>query len=293
MGALAADRVVASVATSRPGRRVPATLVCGGLILAVIAALAFAAPWIAPYPYDEMAILSRLKPPSMAHWFGTDEFGRDVLSRVLIGARPTLTMGFGATILSLLIGVPLGLIAGYRRGRIDEAIMRTADVLLSFPPILLGLLVLAVTTPALWKAIVAVGIVYIPPIIRLTRSVTLELAQEEFVLAAQARGDGGWYILLAEILPNAWPPIAVEGSLRITFAILLGAALSFLGMGAQPPTADWGLMISEARAFVERAPWITLAPGLAMCITVIGVNLLGDGLREVLDPRLRRRPAAP
>jgi peptide/nickel transport system permease protein len=136
-----------------------------------------------------------------------------------------------------------------------------------------------------------VGVVYIPPIVRLARSVTLDIAQEEFVLAAQARGDSAWYILIAEILPNAWPPIAVEGSLRITFAILLGAALSFLGMGAQPPTADWGLMISEARAFIERAPWITLSPGIAMCVTVVGINLLGDGLREALDPRMRTTKA--
>jgi len=290
MDTLAADATSGPM-PRRSGRRVPVTLVCGTIVLLAIVGLATAAPWIAPYPYDEMGIMARLKPPSAAHWFGTDEFGRDVLSRVLIGARPTLYMGFGATALSLLVGVPLGLIAGYRRGRVDEAIMRGADVLMSFPPILLGLLVLAVTTPALWKAILAVGVVYIPPIVRVARSATLELAQEEFILAAKARGDGGAYILVAEILPNAWPPIAVEASLRITFAILLGAALSFLGMGAQPPTADWGLMISEARAFVERAPWITLAPGIAMCLTVIGVNLLGDGLRELLDPRLRRRAA--
>ena len=286
MDALAADTQLQPVARRR-ATRTPTTLVWGAVIVLAIIAIAAAGPYLAPYPYDEMAIMTRLKPPSLAHWFGTDDFGRDVLSRAMIGARPTLYMGFGATAFSLLIGVPLGLLAGYRRGRIDEIVMRLSDVLMSFPPILLGLLVLAVTTPALWKAILAVGIVYIPPIVRVTRSVTLELAQEEFILAAQARGDGGWYILFSEILPNAWPPIAVEGSLRVTFAILLGAALSFLGMGAQPPTADWGLMISEARSFVERAPWITLAPGLAMCITVIGINLLGDGLREVLDPRMR------
>jgi peptide/nickel transport system permease protein len=185
------------------------------------------------------------------------------------------------------VGVPIGLYVGYWRGRVDELVMRAMDVLMSFPPILLGLLVLSVTPPALWKTIVAVGIVYVPAIVRLTRAVTLELAQEEFVLAARARGDGAGYILLREILPNAWPPIAVEASLRITFAILLGAALSFLGLGAQPPTSDWGLMISEARSFVDRAPWIVLAPGIAMCVTVVGVNLLGDGLRDFLDPRLR------
>jgi peptide/nickel transport system permease protein len=260
----------------------------GAGLLATIILLATLAPMIAPYRYDQMAIASRLAAPSLAHWFGTDEFGRDVLSRVLIGALPTLYMGFGATALSLLVGVPMGLIAGYQRGRLDEVIMRSTDVLLSLPPILLGLLVLSVTQPAMWKAILAVGIVYIPPIVRISRSVTLDIAQEEFILASKARGDGPCYIVVSEILPNAWPPIAVEASLRVTFAILLGAALSFLGMGAQPPSSDWGLMISEARSFVDQAPWITLAPGIAMCATVIAVNLLGDGLREWLDPRLRQ-----
>ena len=287
MAGLEADAAWAPARPASPRFRVPASLVWGAAIVIVILGLAIAAPWIAPYPYDEMQIMARLKPPSLAHWFGTDDYGRDVLSRTLIGARLSLLMGLGATALCLAIGVPIGLYAGYRRGRIDEIVMRTMDVLMSFPPILLGLLVLSVTTPSLWKTVLAVGVVYVPAIVRITRGVTLELAQEEFVLAARARGDGSTYILLREILPNAWPPIAVEGSLRITFAILLGAALSFLGMGAQPPSSDWGLMISEARAFVDRAPWIALAPGIAMCVTVIGVNLLGDGLREILDPRMR------
>jgi len=165
--------------------------------------------------------------------------------------------------------------------------MRAMDVLMSFPPILLGLLILAVTPPSLWKAMMAVGIVYVPSIVRLARSVTLEIAQEEFILAARARGDGTAYILFREILPNAWPPLAVEAGLRVTFAILLGAALSFLGIGAQPPSSDWGLMISDARPFLETAPWIVLAPGIAMSVTVIGINLLGDGLRQIVDPGLR------
>jgi|EndMetStandDraft_7_1072992.scaffolds.fasta_scaffold61794_2 peptide/nickel transport system permease protein len=287
------DNGGADAPTARPVRsRLPRKLVVGGIIILVLLILAALAPWIAPYRFDEMSLLKRLKPPSAAHWFGTDEFGRDVLSRTLMGARLSLLMGIGATLISLVIGVPLGLLAGYRRGWFDEILMRTMDVLLSFPPIMLGLLILAVTQPALWKAVVAIGIVYVPPIVRITRSVTLDLANEEFIQAAHVRGDTTRYILFSEILPNAWPPIAVEGSLRITFAILLGAALSFVGMGAQPPSSDWGLMVSEARPFVDSAPWIALAPGLAMCLTVIGINLLGDGLREALDPRLRTQRGA-
>jgi peptide/nickel transport system permease protein len=160
---------------------------------------------------------------------------------------------------------------------------------MAVPPIMLGLLVLAVTPPALWKTALAVGFVYIPPIARLARSVTLTLANEEFIQAAKARAESNSYILFREILPNAWPPLIVEASLRVTYAILLGSALSFLGLGAQPPSSDWGLMISEARSFIDRAPWIALAPGFAMCLLVTGINLLGDGARERLDPRLKSR----
>lgn len=263
----------------------PPQLIVGAGAIALIIAITLLAPYIVPYRYDQMSVLARMKPPSLQHWFGTDEVGRDVLTRTLIGARLSLLIGFGATALSLAIGVPLGLLAGLKRGRFDEMLMRTMDVLLSMPPIMLGLLVLASTQPAAWKVIVAVGIVYVPPIVRLTRAVTLDLVGEDFIEAARVRGERTWYVLLRELLPNAWPTIAVEGSLRVTFAILLGASLSFLGIGAQPPYPEWGLMISEARPFVAQAPWIALAPGIAMCLTVIAVNLLGDGLREALDPR--------
>lgn len=263
----------------------PASLIVGILLLAPLAVAAVAGSWLAPYPYDEMNILSRLQPPGADFWFGTDEYGRDVFSRTLVGTGSSLTMGVAATALSLLAGVPLGLIAGYKGGRIGEAIMRAMDVLMSFPPILLGILVLAVTPPAQWKAIVAIGIVYVPQVVRLTRAITLELMQEEFITAARLRGESATYTLFHEILPNIWPPLAVEASLRVVFAILLGASLSFIGMGAQPPSSDWGLMISEARPFVEQAPWIALCPGFALAAAVIGINLLGDGLRALLDPR--------
>jgi peptide/nickel transport system permease protein len=274
---------------TRPHRgALPASLLAGVLIVGLVVIVALAAPVLAPYPYDEMHFLDRLKPPSQAYLLGTDEFGRDVLSRTLLGARLSLFIGVGATLVCMALGMPIGLVAGYARGRIDEVIMRAMDVIMSFPPILLGLLILAVTAPTIWKTTLAVGLVYVPAIVRITRSATLSLAGEEFIQAARARGERPLYILGAEILPNAWPPIIVEASLRVTFAILLGAALSFLGLGAQPPSSDWGLMIGEARAFVETAPWVATAPGLAMCLTVVGVNLLGDGLREVLDPRITR-----
>lgn len=264
-------------------------LVVGGIIAGLILLLALTATWIAPYPYDEFHIKDRLQPPSVEYWFGTDEFGRDVLSRVLVGSRISLLMGIAATAVSLLLGVPLGLLAGYYKGHIGETIMRFTDLLMSFPPVILGLLILAVTEPNIVKTAMAVGIVYVPVLVRLTRSVTLELMENEFILAAKARGERAAYILAAEVLPNAWPPIIVEASLRITFAILLAAALSFLGLGAQPPSSDWGLMISEARSYIDIGPWMALFPGLAMCATVIAVNLLGDGLREKLDPRMKRK----
>lgn len=258
-------------------------------IVMVIVVLGLLAPWIIPHPWDTISIRTRFRPPGGEFWLGTDDYGRDVLSRLLMGTRLSLAMGLAATLVSLAFGVPIGLAAGYFRGRVDEVLMRAADVLMAVPPIMLGLLVLAVTPPALWKTALAVGFVFIPPIARVARSVTLGLAEEEFVLAARARAESTAYILLCEILPNAWPPLIVEASLRVTYAILLGSALSFLGLGAQPPSSDWGLMIAEARGFIDRAPWIALAPGGAMCLLVIGINLLGDGLREFLDPRLRGR----
>ena len=285
------DAASPEVPAVRERRPWPLQLEAGLLIVGVIAIVAALAPWIAPHPWDTISIRTRFQPPNATYWLGTDDYGRDVLSRLLMGARLSLGMGLGATLFSVAIGVPLGLAAGYFRGWVDELLMRAADVLMAIPAIMLGLLVLAVTPPALWKTALAVGFVYIPLIARVARSVTLGLAGEDFVQAARARAESASYILFAEILPNAWPPLIVEASLRVTYAILLGSALSFLGLGAQPPSSDWGLMIAEARQFIDRAPWIALAPGFAMCLLVIGINLIGDGLRERLDPRLQRQLA--
>jgi len=268
--------------------RLPTPMLVGGAIIIVVVLVALSANWIAPYPYDEQHYTDTSKPPGGQYLLGTDEFGRDVFSRVLYGSRTSLAYGLGCSFLSLLIGVPIGLWAGYKGGRVDEILMRLLDIMMSIPPLLLGLLILAVTPPALWKTILAIAVITSPSAARIVRSVTLSLRAEEFVQAARARGESDLYVVFREILPNAWPAIIVEGGLRITFGILLGAALSFLGLGSQPPSSDWGLMISEGRANVTVVPWVSIFPGLAMLFTVIGFNLFGGGLRDVLDPRLVR-----
>lgn len=270
-------------------RQLPAALVIGGALVLVLIVVAALAQWIAPYPYDQMHIRDRFLPPSLHYLAGTDEYGRDVFSRLLFGSQLSLALGLTATLISMGIGVPLGLIAGYRRGATDELIMRTLDVMMAFPPIMLVLLILAVTPPSLMKTAIAIGVLAVAPIARVTRSVALDLMSGEFIEAARARGERLRYLLMRELLPNVWPVLMVEASLRVVFAVLLGAVLSFLGFGVQPPAADWGLMISNGRAFVDTAPWISLAPGIAMSITVIGISLVGDGLREVLDPKLGSR----
>jgi peptide/nickel transport system permease protein len=270
-------------------RRVPLTLTFGLVVLGLIVVLGIVGIWYTPFDPTKFAVRFRLSPPSALHPFGTDEYGRDVLSRVLAGAHLSLAIGFGAMLISLVFGVPLGLLAAFYRGMTEAVIMRAVDLLISLPPILLGLLILAVTPPTVWKTILAVGLVYIPILARLSRAIGLGLLEEDFVQAAFARGEGALPILWHEILPNAWPPIIVECGLRVTFAILLGSALSFLGLGPQPPSSEWGLMIAQSREFLTDAPWIGLAPGFCLCVLLVSVNLVGDGLREVLDPHLSGR----
>jgi peptide/nickel transport system permease protein len=281
--------IVALPGTTARRPPLPRALIVGAVIVLVLLIAAALAQVIAPYPFDQMHIRDRFSPPSLRYLVGTDEYGRDVFSRLLIGSQLSLLLGVSATLISLGTGVPLGLLAGYRRGLIDEVIMRILDIMMAFPPIMLVLLIIAVTPPSLMKTAFAIGVLSAPPIGRVTRSVTLDLMSGEFMEAARARGERLHYVLWRELLPNIWPVLMVEASLRVVFAVLLGAVLSFLGFGVQPPAADWGLMISNGRSFVEKAPWISLAPGIAMSITVIGISLLGDGLREVLDPRLSGR----
>jgi peptide/nickel transport system permease protein len=278
-----------SLPVVRQSRRLPLALVIGGGLVLALILVAALAQWIAPFPYDQMHIRDRFQPPSLHYLAGTDEYGRDVFSRLLYGSQLSLVLGVTATLISMGVGVPVGLIAGYRRGVTDEIIMRALDIMMAFPPIMLVLLILAVTPPSILKTSIAIGILAVAPIARVTRSVTLDLMSGEFIEAARARGERLRYMLLRELLPNVWPVLMVEASLRVVFAVLLGAVLSFLGFGVQPPSADWGLMISNGRAFVDTAPWISLAPGVAMSITVIAISLVGDGLRELLDPKLGGR----
>src|SRR5271154_1677575 len=282
MAARLAELTAAPVIHARR-RQLPKSLVVGGTLVLALIVVSALAQWIAPYPYDQMHVRDRFLAPNLTYLAGTDEYGRDVFSRLLIGSQLSLALGGTATLISMGIGVPLGLIAGHRRGATDELIMRTLDVMLAFPPIMLVLLILAVTPPSLIKTAVAIGVLAVAPIARVTRSVTLDLMSGEFIEAARARGERLHYMLRRELLPNVWPVLMVEASLRVVFAVLLGAVLSFLGFGVQPPAADWGLMISNGRAFVDTAP------GIAMSITVIGISLVGDGLREVLDPKLGSR----
>lgn len=272
--------------------KAPSTMAIGTAAVGLIVVACLVGMVFTPYDPTAFSVRARLQPPSLAHLFGTDEFGRDVFSRVLAGGHLSLATGFGAMVISLVVGVPLGLLAAFHRGATQEVIMRAMDLLISLPPVLLGLLLLAVTPPGLWKTIGAVGLVYVPILVRLTRAVALGLLEEDFVGAVRARGEGAFSILWHEILPNAWPPIIVECGLRITFAILLGSALSFLGLGPQPPASEWGLMIAEGRDFLTVAPWICLAPGLCLCVLLVAVNLVGEGLRERLDPQLAGRANA-
>ncbi len=259
--------------------------VIGLVIIVVLVLVAVFAPVIAPVPPAQQNLRARLQPPSAEHWFGTDEYGRSVFSRVVYGARVSLLTGTIPVLAAGLIGTLLGLLAGYYRGWLDNVLMRIMDVLLAFPSILLALAIVGALGPGLTNAVIAVAIVSIPEYARIVRSVVLGTREEEYVQAASAVGVRTPRKLFMHILPSALGPLSVQASLGVGFAILSLAGLSFLGLGIQPPAADWGEMLNRGRRFLPDSDWLLVFPGLAISLTVLGFNLLGDGIRDALDPR--------
>jgi len=257
----------------------------GLVIVLLVLALILVGPFAAPHDPDAMAPLARYKGPSLQYWLGTDQYGRDILSRLLYGARATVIMAFLATALGSVAGAMIGTLSAFLRGRADEAIMRTVDAVMSIPSLLFALLIANLLGKSSFDAVMAIGIAFAPGMARITRSVALTVRKQDYVHAAVARGEGGAYIVLREMLPNVVAPIIVEATLRIAFAVMLFATLSFLGLGAQPPASEWGLMVAEARRFMHLSPWMILWPSLAIALVAIGFNLLGDGLRDALNPR--------
>ena len=260
----------------------------GTVVLLVAAAQVVLGPALAPYDPLECHPRNRLEGPSLAFWFGTDQFGRDVFSRVMVGARSTILFGVVATLLSTAAGSLVGIVSGYVGGRLDDVIMRATDSFMAIPNLLLAMLIITVLGPSTTNAVLAVAVSFTPSMARIARSVTLSVRTRDFVHAAVARGERAAYIVLREILPNVVAPVVIESSIRIAFAIMIGATLSFLGLGAQPPASDWGLMVSEARSFMFRNPWLVVWPSLAIGSVAIGFNLFGDGLRDALNPRVGR-----
>lgn len=257
----------------------------GLTILAVTVAAVLFGPWLAPHNPEGLFPLSRYKPPSAANWLGTDQYGRDILSRLLYGARATVSTAVMATALGTLAGAVIGTLSAFVGGRVDEAIMRTVDAVLSVPSLLFALLIVNLLGKSSLNALVAVAIAFAPGMARITRSAALTVRKQDYVNAAVARGESTQFIVLREMLPNVIAPIIVEMTIRISFAVMLFATLSFLGLGAQPPAPEWGLMVAEARRFMHLSPWMIVWPSLAIAIVAIGFNLLGDALRDALNPR--------
>jgi len=257
------------------------------VIVGLYAAVALLANVLAPYDPTDGDVLARLQPPSAQHLLGTDELGRDILSRLVVGARTSLVIQVTAAALAMVVGVVWGLGAGYFGGWVDEISMRAIDVLLAFPSILLAIAIVAIVGTGLENIIVAVGIASVPQFARLVRGVVLDLRHAEFVEAARAIGEPDASIMFRYIMPGTLAPVIVLTSLRMATVLLAAAGLNFLGLGVQPPTPEWGAMLSNARDYMFAAPFVTTFPGLAITLVVIGFNLLGDGLRDALDPRMR------
>lgn len=261
--------------------------VLGAVVLILLIGVALLASVLTPYDPLEMAPKDRLQPPSPEHWFGTDNFGRDIFARVVYGTRISLPMGLISVALALAIGLVGGLFSGYYGGWVDAVIMRLVDVMLAFPGLLLALAIVASLGPDLVNAMIAVGVSASPTYVRVVRAAVLSERELAYVDAARSIGTPGWSIIFRHILPNTLTPVIVLSTLGVASAIITGAALSFLGLGVKPPTPEWGSMLSEARNYLRLSPWIMTFPGLAIVIAALSINLFGDGLRDALDPRMR------
>jgi len=258
---------------------------CAGLIIiACVVVLALLAPYLGVDP-TEQSITDALQPPGAEHWFGTDEFGRDVFSRVIHGTRPALAVGLLSVLVSMAVGVPLGMLAGYRGGWLDTAIGGVVDIMLSFPALLLALMIVTLVGSGIGVLVIAIGIAHVPVFVRLARSSTLLIREMDYVAASRGFGAGQWRILRRHILPNVIGPLIVMGTLSIAGAIREEAALSFLGLGVQPPQPSWGNLIRDGVATILEAPWLALIPGLCLAASVLAFNMLGDAARDILDPR--------
>ncbi|MGE2730293.1 ABC transporter permease [Mycolicibacterium vaccae] len=266
--------------------RNPVTLV-SALILVLVAVVAVSADWIAPYGVNDINVPNALQPPSGSHWFGTDELGRDILSRVLVATQASMRIAVVSVVFAVVVGVTVGVVAGYRGGWIDTVLMRVVDVMFAFPVLLLALAVVAILGPGVTTTILAIGIVYTPIFARVARASTLGVRTEPYVSASRAMGSGDLYILRRHVLPNIAGPLIVQTSLSLAFAILSEAALSFLGLGIQPPQPSLGRMIFDSQGFVTMAWWMAVFPGAAIFVIVLAFNMFGDGLRDVLDPKQR------
>ena len=257
----------------------------GAVLVALEVGLALLAPWIAPHEPNRMDYTAVLSGPTTEHPLGTDDLGRDLLSRTLYGSRLSLEVGIVAVLVAVVLGVPIGLVSGYLGGIFDEAVMRIVDAVMALPALVLALTIAAVLGPGIWNATVAIAVVAAPTYTRLVRGQVLSIKENDYVLAAQSIGAPTWVILMRHILPNAFSPVIVQASLGVGFAIILEASLSFIGLGAQPPTPSWGNMVQVGFQYLEIAPWFVLVPAVAIFLAVLGFNMLGDGLRDTLDPK--------
>ncbi|WP_040209222.1 ABC transporter permease [Neobacillus jeddahensis] len=256
-------------------------------IISFFVIVAIIAPLLAPEGINEQKLADRLQSPSADHWLGTDDFGRDILSRILYGTRISLWIGTFSVLGSIIVGSILGIVAGYYGRWVDTIISRLFDILLAFPSILLAIAIVTILGPSLSNALIAIAIINIPSFGRLIRSKVLSVKQEEYIMAAKSIGMGDFRILFHHVLPNSMAPVIVQGTLAIATSILEAAALGFLGLGAEAPNPEWGKMLSDSRQFITQAPWTMVSPGIAIMLVVIGFNLLGDGLRDALDPRMK------